>query len=153
MSFGERELERVRRDREGEERERDRQRGRERNKEKSSIFASFNFRATGGELFRLIAKDPLSEDQSREVVYQILDGVKHLHSLNIVHLDLKVRKRERERGRERERWTTACVCGGYTCIWLRIHVDTCMLSAREESYDFCNCIWQLPVLMLFSLCT
>ena len=141
MSFSERELERVRRDREGEERERDRQRGRERNKEKSSIFASFNFRATGGELFRLIAKDPLSEDQSREVVYQILDGVKHLHSLNIVHLDLKVRKRDGQ----------LHVCVGY--IWLRIRVDTCMLSAREESYDFCNCIWQLPVLKLFSLCT
>ena len=50
----------------------------------------YQFRATGGELFRLIAKDPLSEEKSREVVYQILDGVRHLHSLNIVHLDLKV---------------------------------------------------------------
>ena len=48
-------------------------------------------RATGGELFRLIAKDPLSEDKAREIVHQILDGVQHLHSLNIVHLDLKVR--------------------------------------------------------------
>ena len=47
-------------------------------------------RATGGELFRKIAIDPLPEDKAREVVYQILDGVQHLHTLNIVHLDLKV---------------------------------------------------------------
>ena len=51
----------------------------------------FSFRATGGELFRLIAIEPLSEDNAREVVHQIVDGVQHLHSLNIVHLDLKVR--------------------------------------------------------------
>ena len=49
------------------------------------------FRATGGELFRVIAIDPLPEEKAREVVYQIVDGVQHLHALNIVHLDLKVR--------------------------------------------------------------
>ena len=38
----------------------------------------------------MIAIDPLPEEQAREVVYQIVDGVQHLHSLNIVHLDLKV---------------------------------------------------------------
>lgn len=51
----------------------------------------FPSRATGGELFRVIAIDPLSEEKAREVVHQIVDGVQHLHSLNIVHLDLKVR--------------------------------------------------------------
>ena len=40
----------------------------------------------------MIAIDPLPEEQAREVVYQIVDGVQHLHSLNIVHLDLKVSK-------------------------------------------------------------
>ena len=81
---------------------------REREREREIItFIYKHYRATGGELFRLIAKDPLSEDKAREVVYQILDGVKHLHSLNIVHLDLKVSKREREREREREK---VCVC-------------------------------------------
>lgn len=48
-------------------------------------------RATGGELFRVIAIEPLPEEKAREVVYQIVDGVQHLHTLNIVHLDLKVR--------------------------------------------------------------
>ncbi len=59
----------------------------------SPFLSSFPFlcRATGGELFRVIAIDPLPEDKAREVVYQIVDGVQHLHSLNIVHLDLKVR--------------------------------------------------------------
>jgi serine/threonine protein kinase len=40
----------------------------------------------------VIATEPLPEEKAREVVYQILDGVKHLHILNIVHLDLKVRR-------------------------------------------------------------
>ena len=48
------------------------------------------FRATGGELFRMIAVDPLREQEAKDVVYQILDGVQHLHTLNIVHMDLKV---------------------------------------------------------------
>ena len=39
----------------------------------------------------MIAIDPLPEDKAREVVHQIVDGVQHLHALNIVHLDLKVR--------------------------------------------------------------
>ena len=80
------------------EREEERRGGRER--EIITLLNFFHFRATGGELFRLIAKDPLSEDKAREVVYQILDGVKHLHSLNIVHLDLKVSKRGGGWGRE-----------------------------------------------------
>ena len=42
-------------------------------------------------MFRVIAIDPLPEEKAREVVYQIVDGVQHLHALNIVHLDLKVR--------------------------------------------------------------
>ena len=49
-------------------------------------------RAKGGELFRLISQDPLSEEQAREVTFQILDAVSHLHDHGIVHLDLKVRK-------------------------------------------------------------
>ena len=47
-------------------------------------------RALGGELFRVIAVDPLPEVKARDVVFQILQGVRHLHSLNIVHMDLKV---------------------------------------------------------------
>ena len=47
-------------------------------------------RALGGELFRVIAVDPLPEEKARGVVFQILEGVRHLHTLNIVHMDLKV---------------------------------------------------------------
>ena len=39
----------------------------------------------------MIAVDPLPEDKAREVVWQLLEGVSHLHNLSIVHLDLKVR--------------------------------------------------------------
>ncbi len=55
-----------------------------------TLTPSHPHRATGGELFRVIAIDPLPEDRAREVVFQILEGVQHLHTLNIVHLDLKV---------------------------------------------------------------
>lgn len=50
-------------------------------------------------MFRVIAIDPLPEEKAREVVHQIVDGVQHLHSLNIVHLDLKVRLKGGEGGR------------------------------------------------------
>lgn len=106
----------------GEERERDRrEKGREREGDHYTI-DFFHFRATGGELFRLIAKDPLPEDKAREVVYQILDGVKHLHSLNIVHLDLKVSKRGgeretvKEKEREREKWEKVCTNCDSMCV-------------------------------------
>ena len=77
----------------------------------------------------MIAKDPLSEDKAREVVYQILDGVKHLHSLNIVHLDLKVSKREREREREREK---VCVC---VCVTSTASVCVCEWGYWWEDGD------------------
>ena len=38
----------------------------------------------------MIAVDPLPEVKARDVVFQILEGVQHLHALNIVHMDLKV---------------------------------------------------------------
>ncbi len=54
----------------------------------------------------MIAIDPLPEDKAREVVHQIVDGVQHLHALNIVHLDLKVKGVELEQG-------GGDVCGKY----------------------------------------
>lgn len=45
--------------------------------------------ATGGELFRMIAVDPLPEEKAKYVVWELLEGVQHLHAMNIVHLDLK----------------------------------------------------------------
>lgn len=49
------------------------------------------FRVSGGELFDYISeKDHLSEEEASAFIKQILDGVEHLHSQNIAHLDLKV---------------------------------------------------------------
>lgn len=59
---------------------------------KINIFLFFiYFRVSGGELFDYISeKDHLSEEEASAFIKQILDGVEHLHSKNIAHLDLKV---------------------------------------------------------------
>lgn len=59
---------------------------------KVDIFLFFiYFRVSGGELFDYISeKDHLSEEEASAFIKQILDGVEHLHSKNIAHLDLKV---------------------------------------------------------------
>jgi death-associated protein kinase len=47
---------------------------------------------SGGELFEYISeKDHLSEEEAAYFITQILEGVDHFHSKNIVHLDLKVK--------------------------------------------------------------
>ena len=49
------------------------------------------FRVAGGELFEYLAeKDKLCEEEASAFIKQILDGVEHLHSKYIAHLDLKV---------------------------------------------------------------
>ncbi|GFR67462.1 death-associated protein kinase 1 [Elysia marginata] len=48
------------------------------------------WRVTGGELFDYISeKDHLGEEEASAFIAQILRGLKHLHSNNIAHLDLK----------------------------------------------------------------
>lgn len=48
-------------------------------------------RLRGGELFDYISKkDYLTEEEAIDFTRQILQGLQHLHSRNVVHLDLKV---------------------------------------------------------------
>ena len=48
------------------------------------------FRLRGGELFDFISeKERLSEEEASDFIQQILLGLKHMHSKNIAHLDLK----------------------------------------------------------------
>lgn len=55
---------------------------------KSRLFSS---RLRGGELFDYISKkDYLTEEEAIDFTRQILQGLQHLHSRNVVHLDLKV---------------------------------------------------------------
>merc|ERR1719229_1404115 len=45
---------------------------------------------TGGELFdRITAKGTYSEKDAAKVIQQILKGIQHIHSQNIIHADLK----------------------------------------------------------------
>ena len=49
------------------------------------------FSVSGGELFQYLAeKEKVSEDEAVQFLRQILDGLKHMHSMDVVHLDLKV---------------------------------------------------------------
>ena len=49
-----------------------------------------HFRLRGGELFDFISeKERLSEEEASDFIQQILLGLKHMHSKNIAHLDLK----------------------------------------------------------------
>lgn len=50
--------------------------------------------ATGGELFdRIVAKGSYTEKDASKLVKSILEATQYLHSLDIVHRDLKVRFR------------------------------------------------------------
>lgn len=49
------------------------------------------FSAAGGEIFdHCVSDELLPEAQITRLIRQTLEGVQHLHSSNLVHLDLKV---------------------------------------------------------------
>ena len=53
------------------------------------------FSVTGGELFERIADDTFDLTEQLAVVYlrQICEAISYMHSVNILHLDLKVTRR------------------------------------------------------------
>lgn len=56
------------------------------------FIATTHFRAPGGELQMILDRDEVPEErQVARLLKQILDGIAFLHSLNVAHLDIKVR--------------------------------------------------------------
>jgi serine/threonine protein kinase len=50
---------------------------------------------SGGELFqKIVDEDNLNEADAARYIIQVLQGVRHMHRKNIVHLDLKVCRAE-----------------------------------------------------------
>ena len=44
----------------------------------------------GGTIFDYIKQNEHTEARAAKIIYQILAGVNHMHSLNIIHRDLKL---------------------------------------------------------------
>ena len=62
----------------------------DRMKSKNSYYLVLEYN-NGGDLATLIGlKKKLNEEDARLVVSQILNGMKHLHNLNVLHRDLKL---------------------------------------------------------------
>lgn len=57
----------------------------------NSFYRSF-FRAPGGELQMVLDRDEVpSEPEVARLMRQILDGLHYLHTINVAHLDIKVK--------------------------------------------------------------
>lgn len=57
----------------------------------NNFYRSF-FRAPGGELQMVLDRDEVpSEPEVARLMRQILDGLHYLHTINVAHLDIKVR--------------------------------------------------------------
>lgn len=60
-------------------------------------------RVSGGELFdRIVEKGFYTERDASQLIHQILDAVKYLHDMGIVHRDLKVHYFSKHRQKDRK---------------------------------------------------
>ncbi len=108
----------------------------------------------GDELYDIIVKKPLSEDEAKKIFYQLADAIRVTHSKNIIHRDLKPEHIFVHNGKIK------IIDWGYASILDQMYTNSCgsiyyvapEILITPSTIDFGNDVWALGII-LFAMIT